>query len=103
MKLQQKNEELITILTNFLNGVIDAKELQSFVWEIIDYFTDTESDKLPPEEDFENVFWYTIWQIQHLCTEDHIKDGTAQKELVETIAYLKGIKQIPSYCFGHRP
>ena len=103
MNLQKKRGELYNLISSFLDNQSNIKELQSFAWEVIDYFTKNPVKELPPEESFENVFWYAIWQIQHLCTEDHVMDGSAYRELKKILEYLKGTKPLPKDCFGKRP
>ncbi|HHK60956.1 MAG TPA: hypothetical protein ENJ73_04420 [Desulfobacterales bacterium] len=103
MNLSKKYQELIVLLTQFLNGTLDADVLQKFVWEIIDYFSSAEKRDLPPVEEFEKVFWYVVWEVQHLATEDHLDDGTAQRELKEALAFLKGERSFPEEYIGRRP
>lgn len=103
MDLKAKFKELQLLLNRFEKNEASIDELQSFAWNVIDYFTDTPSIELPDEEEFEKPFWYAIWQVQHLCDEEHIKDGTAKRELSEALAYLKKDKEMPVKCVGRRP
>lgn len=103
INLKAKSEELLILLTGFVAGQISCGELQRYAWEVIDFFTDTPSDELPAEEAFEKEFWYTIWQIQHLCDDLHQGDGTAKRELSEALAYMKGEKKMPPEYVGRRP
>lgn len=103
MDLKAKFEELLILVAGFVAGQITCGELQNLAWEVIDYFTDTPSDELPAEEEFEGAFWYTIWQIQHLCDDFHQGDGTTKRELSEALAYLKGEKMMPPEYLGRRP
>lgn len=103
MDLKVKFEELLLLITGFIVGQISNKQLKSFAWEVIDYFTDTPSNELPVEEEFEKYFWYAIWQIQHLCDDPHQNNGTTKRELLEALAYMKGEKKMPDYCIGLRP
>lgn len=103
MNLKVKFEELLILLVGFVADQISCSELQRFSLEVIDYFTDTPSKELPAEEPFEKVFWYTIWQIQHLCDDLHQRDGTTKRELSKALAYMKGEKNIPQEYVGRRP
>ncbi|VAW82585.1 hypothetical protein MNBD_GAMMA13-286 [hydrothermal vent metagenome] len=103
MNLSKKYQELIMLLTQFINGTLDADVLQKFVWEVIDYFSSTEQIDLPPVEEFEKVFWYVVWEVQHLATDDHLEDGVAQRELKDALAFLKGEQNLPEECIGRRP
>lgn len=103
MNLSEKYQELMTLLTQFLSDALDADVLQEFVWEVIDYFSTTEKRDLPPVEEFEKVFWYVVWQVQHLVTEDHLDDGTARKELEKALAFMKGEQCFPEEYIGRRP
>lgn len=103
MNLSEKYQELVMLLTQFLSGTLTADVLQKFVWEVIDYFSTTEKKDLPPVEKFEKVFWYVIWEVQHLATEDHLEDGTAQQVLEEALTFLKGDRRLPDEYIGRRP
>ncbi len=103
MDLKVKSEELQVLLTDFIKGEASNDELQSFAWDVIDHFTNSSSDRLPAEEEFEKSFWYAIWQVQHLCDDDHVNDGTTKREILTTLAYMKGEKEIPESCVGQRP
>ena len=103
MDLSEKYHELISLLSQFLIGDIPADTLQAFVWEAIDYFSSADKRDLPPKEDFEKVFWYVVWEVQHLLSEDHLEDGSAQRELEEALEYLKGEQSLPEEFIGRRP
>ena len=103
MNLSEKYEELITLLTNFLSGTLAADVLQEFAWEVIDFFSTAKKRDLPPVEELERVFWYVIWEVQHLATEDHLADGSARQVLEEALAFLKEEKSLPEEYIGRRP
>lgn len=46
-------------------------------------------------EDSEGVFWYVIWEVQRLATEDHLDDGNAQQVLGEALTFLKEGQSLP--------
>lgn len=103
MNLSEKYQELIMLLTQFLNGTLASDVLQKFVWEVIDFFSTTEKRDLPPVEEFEKVFWYVVWEVQHLATEDHLEDGSAQQVLEGALTFLKGERSLPEEYIGRRP
>ncbi len=103
MNLSKRRDELSMLISSFLAGKSSYQELQDFVWDVIDFFSEKPPDQLPPMEDFENVFWYAIWQVQHLCSEDHVDDKNTYRELKETLDYLNQTKSLPKNFFGKRP
>jgi len=103
MNLSNKYQELIMVLTNFLDGSITVDILQTFVWEVIDYFSTNEKRDLPAEEEFEKVFWHVVWQVQHMATKDHLDNGSVWKELEEALLFLKGERKLPEEYIGQRP
>ncbi|MBT5109065.1 MAG: hypothetical protein HOM25_10315 [Rhodospirillaceae bacterium] len=103
MDLNEKKETLIKLLELFLSDRIPADDLSNFSWDIIEYFSKNSNHTLPPTEKFEREFWFTIWQIQHLCDDDHISDGSAAKELSSALSYLKKDKAMPTEFVGRRP
>jgi len=103
MNLFEKKAELIKFISKYLENKSSVENLQKFSWEIIDYFSKTKKDELPPYEDFEREFWYTIWQIQHLVDEEHEKEGVTKKNLLDALDYLKKRKKMPENFIGLRP
>jgi len=69
MNLKEEKKHLIDLLKNYLNGNIKLEVLKDFTWEIIEYFSD-KNKEFPSWNNYENVFWYAIWQIQHLAEEN---------------------------------
>lgn len=103
MDLKAKFNELLQLLIGFIAGRVSCVDLQLFAWEVIDYFTDTPPGELPAEEKFERAFWYAIWQIQHLCDDEHEDEGVTKRELEKALAYMKGEAKMPEECVGRRP
>ena len=103
MKIESKANELVSLLEKFVDGEIVADKLQSFVWDIIAYFTDAPKDKIPPISSGEGLFWNAIWSIQHLADEEHMGNIDCRKQVEDTLAYLKHEKKLPSQYLGKRP
>ena len=103
MDLKAKFQEMLQLLVGYIAGRVSCAELQSFAWEVIDYFTDTARGELPAEEEFERAFWYAIWQTQHLCDDEHEDEGVTRRELENALAYMKGEAEMPEECVGRRP
>ncbi|MEP3244232.1 MAG: hypothetical protein ABJN40_20145 [Sneathiella sp.] len=103
MDAQEKLNELIDLLSGFIAGTYSADVLQDFVWEVIDFYSSTPKELLPPVLSDEKVFWCAVWQIQHLATEDHISDGSATASLTDALMYLRGEEEMPKEFFGARP
>jgi hypothetical protein len=101
MDMTLAKNKLIKTLENFLEGKISNEELLQFVWGIIDYFTNTPKENLPKTESSENVFWFAIWQIQHLAGES-IESKNSMR-LAEVLKYLREEKILPPNMFGCRP
>ncbi len=103
MKLSDKKTELINLILMCLDNKCTLESLQEFAWEIIDYFNTTKKTALPPYQDFEKEFWYTIWQIQHLADQEHEKEGITIKILIGALEYLQKKKKIPDSFVSRRP
>ena len=103
MNLDELYEQLVVLLQQFLDEEQSPELLNEFAWRIIDYFTETPEEELPPVADYERQFWYAVWQIQHLCDQDHIADGTALKELMVALSYLEGKVDMPASLVAKRP
>ena len=103
MNMKKMKECLIDIIMKYLNHETTMKELNTFAWSLIEYFSSTNKEKLPPIEDFENEFWHAIWQIQHLSDEKHEQSGITAKTLANALDYLEKRKKIPKEYYGMRP
>lgn len=102
MNLEKKRDELIDLLEKFLTSpMTEHRKIYGFAWAVIE---DWSKIKNPPEpEEFENVFWAAIWTIQHLCDEEHIRDGITLKEVRPYLNWLKGVERPPADVVGKRP
>jgi hypothetical protein len=103
VNVSEKYQELTTLLAQFLKGTLSADVLRTFVWEVINFFSSTKKRNLPPVEEFEKVFWYVVWEVQHLATEDHLADGSALSVLEDALTFLKREQNLPEEYIGRRP
>ena len=101
--LKVKFRELLYMIEGYVAGSFSCEEMQLFAWEIIRFFTDNPPENLPAEENFERFFWYSIWQVQHLCDSEHENEGASKRELKQALAYMTGKVQMPDWCIGRRP
>jgi hypothetical protein len=103
MNLSNKKKDLMNLVSKYINNECSLDELNNFSWEVIGYFNGANKTKLPPCQDNENEFWYTIWEIQHLADSEHEKDGTTKRVLSEALSYLKKERPLPRNYKGNRP
>lgn len=102
MDYKKKKTEVSNIINLYFKGKKTLKELQDYSWKIIDEYYGNEQTNTPAGE-AESIFWFAIWQIQHLASEDHKRDGTLERELKLTLEYLQNQKPIPSDIYGLPP
>jgi hypothetical protein len=102
MELENKKNELLNLIEKYLKFQVSVEQLYEYSWQVIDYF-EKNKNILPPALDNERIFWYAIWQLQHLCDKEHEKDGTLKNALMDIVAYLKNQKNLPKYYEGKRP
>ena len=102
MNLDEKQNELINILEQYLSGKVENKLLLDFAWEVIDYFS-KDKNILPEEKPFENEFWFAIWQMQHLLEEPDSEIEMIKRELKKSLSYLKQEVDTPVEVVGRRP
>ena len=74
--------------------------LNDFAWNVIDFFSDSRGEDLPPPSTCEREFWYAIWRIQHLAGES---SDLIKEELPTILSYLTKESQLPRECEGRRP
>jgi hypothetical protein len=100
MNLECKLNELTRLIQQFLDGSESLERLNDFVWDVIDYFSDSRSEELPPVFTSEREFWYAVWRVQHLVGE---ADDLLKEELPTILSYLRKEIQLPKECEGRRP
>jgi hypothetical protein len=103
MNLVEKKNELIKLISDYLEGSTSLENLQKFSWEMIEYFSKSKKTELPPYQHFEKEFWYAIWQIQHLADEEHEREDIIRKIFLDALDYLKKNKKMPKDFIGMRP
>lgn len=104
MTIFKKRAELIELISKYLNNEETIDVLYAFAWDVIDcYCQENKKLNLLPYQEFENAFWYTIWQIQHLADSEHEQDGLTKKILLEALTYLQNEKKMPKNLKGERP
>lgn len=103
MNMKFQRDRLVDLIVKFLKGKVSHDTLSTFSWDIIEYFTETPENKLPPKNPGEEVFWYAIWQIQHLSDEEHTSVGSCRSQMENILDYLRMEKPLPSDYWGKRP
>ena len=103
MNIIEEKQKLSRLLKQYLNNEIDHCVINNYVWDIIEYFTDTPAKELPKVTLDEKSFWYAIWEVQHLADPEHIECNSIQEDLKETLAILNNAKPIPTEYIGKRP
>lgn len=99
--LQKHKSKLIEKLAKFLMDFSSPEEIQKYVWDVIE-----SGGELPPSEPYEkgeDVFWATIWAVQHLADENHIKLESTKAELNNLLRLLKNGGSLPEGWVGKRP
>ena len=103
MDFNKKKGEAAKVIQLFLDKKATLQELQEYSWKIIDEFSNKNEENIPVHQEEESVFWFAIWQLQHLAGEEHLKDGTLERELRITLKYLLNQIPMPVGTYGLRP
>ncbi len=103
MNIIEEKQKLSRLLKQYLNNEIDHCVINNYVWDIIEYFTDTPAKELPKVTLDEKSFWYAIWEVQHLADSEHIECNSIQEDLKEALAILNNVKPMPTEYIGKRP
>ena len=102
MNFKKKKNEVSDIIKLYLKNEKTLKDLQDYAWKAIDESSNNDQINKPTDET-ESVFWFAIWQIQHLGSEEHVKDGTLERELKLTLQYLLNQAPMPPGAYGLPP
>ncbi|MCH1430193.1 MAG: hypothetical protein L7U87_05455 [Chlamydiales bacterium] len=103
MDLFLEKQKLENLILAYLDGKTSVEELNEFAWTVIETFSLINKTAQPPEKEWEGMFWYAIWQLQHIADAEHESDGTTQRDLKVSLAYLKNEIPFPSTLRGRRP
>lgn len=100
--MNKKNEELKLVIENYVNDVFGYQELYNYAWDKIADFEKTTQNLINSSEDA-GIYWYAIWQIQHLADLEHKNAGLLDKELFYILDILNGKKRLPKDRYGKPP
>lgn len=95
-------EKLIYLLTKFLDGNLEGEKIYEFTWEIIDLYSKKKRHKRKNSYK-ERVFWNTIWFLQHILDEEHLKNDVIRKKIRHSLKYLIGSEMMPNDYIGEPP
>ena len=99
--LQKHKSNLIEKLENYLLDSSSHEEFQKYAWKVIE--TGGKLSSTEPYEEGEDVFWATIWTLQHLADDDHIKLDSTKVDLITLLGLLKNPGSLPEGWVGKRP
>ena len=94
-KLKQKIEE-------YSESKLTHEEMQKYIDNIFDLWDNLDCDKTVETSKEEEIFWHTVWTIQHVADEEHFKDGITQKEIANCMTYFKN-GTLPKGYVARRP
>jgi len=95
-------QHLADLVETALESDQAESQLRDHVWDVIELFTNTPREDHPPLGRTEEVFWFVIWQLQHLLDDD-FAPGAREAQLRELVSYLRGERPLPHGCRGRRP
>lgn len=102
MNYKNKRREVINVIECFFDNQKTIEQLQGYAWSVIDEFS--RKNEVDDSMGIDGkVFWFAIWQIQHLANEEHFKDGTLTRELKKTLEYLLNPISMPPDTYGLPP
>lgn len=102
MNYKKKRKEASKVIEHYLSKKKTMQELYDYSWkEIYEFSSENQHEQLMNEDG--SVFWFAIWQIQHLASEEHFKDGSLKRELKQTLKYLLDQTPLPQGVYGLPP
>lgn len=102
--MKQHRENLTRLLTDFFKDQKKYEDLNSYAWDLLEYYADLPDDKMPEwQGEDEGLVWNAVWPIQHMADEEHIKDGTAQLAFENMLQLLNGTLKATPADYGSRP
>lgn len=100
MNLYEANKKLISILESWFLGNVTIEKLDEFAWGVMEHFINLPRQFRPNKEPFEKIFWYAIWKIQALCSEESDDQALLDGEFLMLLQYLKGEVIFPKHLLG---
>ena len=102
MNYSKKKLEVAFLIKQFLNRRKTINELQEYSWKIISEYSLKKQTETMIDPDG-SIFWFAVWQIQHLSDKEHLEDGTLERDLEKTLKYLLNQDPIPPGIYGIPP
>ena len=100
--MPNKTLEVSNLIKDFLNKNKKLYVLQEYAWKNIDeYLARNQIEEIIDADT--PVFWFAIWQLHHLADEEHLRDGTLERNLKQTLQYLLNQSPMPPNAYGLPP
>lgn len=98
-----KSKQLAFYVRAFLSRSIEYAELDIFIWDTFEEWTQVTVSVNDPYSAKERVFWHLIHQISFWPQETLLQDTLLYDELNICSNYISGDGSFPMDCVGIRP
>lgn len=102
--IDNKSNQLVFFVTQFLVGNIPYDEIKMFIWDILEEWNVLSS----PEGDImgkkEEVFWHLLFILQRWSGEQLSETQELRQQLIQCCGFLDNrTSDLPMGCIGVRP
>lgn len=101
--VDEKAEQLAFYLESYWQDGVAFKEMDSFIWDILEEWSMLTNRDHQMYTHKERVFWHIIYQIQFVGGHSLRHDVTIRDEIQLYTLYLKGEQPCPLDVIGMRP
>lgn len=101
--VDQKAEQLAFYLESYWQDAVAFKEMDTFIWDILEEWTTINHPEREMYTHKERVFWHIIYQIQFWGGHSLRHDATVRHEMQLHTLFLKAGKPCPLDVVGMRP
>jgi hypothetical protein len=101
--IEQKKKQLSYYVREFANRRLPYSELDLFLWDTLEEWTQVTVKTNEPYSAVERVFWHLFHLLNYWSERHLLRDFYLKEELEICVEYLEGDGCIPIDCVGIRP
>lgn len=101
--INDKIAQLVYILNALLKKSVHAIEVDNFIWDCFEEWTQLNVTDEMPSNARERVFWHLIHELKLGSISNLENDLSLTSEIETCLDFLNGIGSYPIHCIGWRP
>ena len=101
--IDRKAEQLAFYMRSYWQNELPYKELEVFLWDTFEDWSQIENQNLQPYSHKERVFWHVLNQAHYWQESEIMEDAFIKTQLEYCVYFLEGKGLCPIDVIGMRP